>query len=144
MLVFPSSACRIMRTGAPFTTAVPSCVVQGTPGSETATVGVFIDAGSRYEDAANNGAAHFLEHMAFKGSPKYSQAKLEETIENMGGHLNAYTSREHTVYYAKVFKGDIPQAVDILSDMLINPLLNEAAIERERDVILREAEEVRW
>lgn len=68
---------------------------------------------------------------------------LEQTIEDIGGHLNAYTSREHTVYYAKVFKGDVPLAVDILSNMLISPLLDPAAIERERDVILREAEEVR-
>lgn len=69
--------------------------------------------------------------------------KLEQAIEDRGGHLNAYTSREHTVYYAKVFKSDVPFAVEILSDMLINPLLDPAAIDRERDVILREAEEVR-
>ena len=116
--------------------------MQGSPGAETATVGVFIDSGSRYEDAANSGTAHFLEHLTFKGTPKYSQAKLEQTIEDIGGHLNAYTSREHTVFYAKVFKRDVPLAVGILSDMLINPLLDEAAIARERDVILREAEEV--
>lgn len=69
---------------------------------ETATVGVFIDAGSRYETAENNGTAHFLEHMTFKGTSKISQYELEVEFENMGGHLNAYTSREHTVYYAKV------------------------------------------
>ncbi len=65
-------------------------------------MGVFIDAGSRYEDAASNGTAHFLEHMTFKGTGKMSQYELEVEFENMGGHLNAYTSREHTVYYAKV------------------------------------------
>jgi mitochondrial-processing peptidase subunit beta len=83
-----------------------------------------------------------LQHLCFKGTPKLSQAKLEQEFEDMGGHLNAYTSREHTVFYAKIFKADIPRAVNILSDMLINPLLDEQAIERERDVILREAEEV--
>jgi len=72
--------------------------------AETATIGVFIDAGSRYETDASNGAAHFLEHMAFKGTTKRSRHDLEVEIENMGGHLNAYTSREMTVYYAKVFK----------------------------------------
>mmetsp|Transcript_5380 Transcript_5380/g.7253 ORF Transcript_5380/g.7253 Transcript_5380/m.7253 type:complete len:479 (-) Transcript_5380:261-1697(-) len=111
-------------------------------GAETATIGVWIDAGSRYETAANNGAAHFLEHMAFKGTSKRTQQQLEEEIENMGGHLNAYTSREQTVYFAKVFKDNVPQAVEILSDILLNSKLDEAAIERERGVILREMEEV--
>lgn len=85
---------------------------------ETATVGVWIDAGSRYETAKNNGAAHFLEHMAFKGTRRRSQYDIEVEIENMGGHLNAYTSREQTVYYAKVFKKDVERAMDILSDIL--------------------------
>lgn len=71
-----------------------------------------------------------------------SQYELEVAFEDMGGHLNAYTSREHTVYYAKTFAKDVPKAVGILSDMLTNPRLEEAAIERERGVILREAEEV--
>lgn len=109
---------------------------------ETATIGVWIDAGSRYENEKNNGAAHFLEHMAFKGTKSRSQTQLEIEIENMGGHLNAYTSREQTAYYAKVFKTDVPKAIEILSDILQNSLLNEDAITRERDVILREMEEV--
>lgn len=81
-------------------------------------MGVWIDAGSRYETAKNNGAAHFLEHMAFKGTRRRSQYDIEVEIENMGGHLNAYTSREQTVYYAKVFKRDVERAMDILSDIL--------------------------
>jgi processing peptidase subunit beta len=113
-----------------------------TVGSETATVGVWIDAGSRYETAQNNGAAHFLEHMAFKGTNKRTQQQLEVEIENMGGHLNAYTSREQTVYFAKVFKEDVGKAVEILSDILLKSKLEEGAIERERDVILREMAEV--
>jgi processing peptidase subunit beta len=111
-------------------------------GSETATVGVWIDAGSRYETAANNGVAHFLEHLSFKGTQKRTQQQLEVEIENMGGHLNAYTSREQTVYFAKVFKDDVGKAVEILSDILLHSNLDEAAIERERDVILREMSEV--
>lgn len=109
---------------------------------ETATVGVWIDAGSRYETEKNNGAAHFLEHMAFKGTKTRSQVQMEQEIENMGGHLNAYTSREQTVYYAKVLKNDVPKAMEIISDILTNALHDEQAIERERDVILREMEEV--
>lgn len=112
------------------------------PTSQTATVGVWIDAGSRAENARNNGVAHFLEHMAFKGTQKRSQRDLELSVENIGAHLNAYTSREQTVYYAKAFNKDVPQAVEILSDILQNSKLEESAIERERDVILREQEEV--
>lgn len=111
-------------------------------GSETATVGVWIDAGSRYETAENNGVAHFLEHLAFKGTAKRTQQQLEVEIENMGGHLNAYTSREQTVYFAKVFKNDVGKAVEILSDILLHSKLEESAIEREKDVILREMTEV--
>jgi len=111
-------------------------------GGETATVGVWIDTGSRYESDENNGVAHFLEHMAFKGTAKRSQLQLETEVENMGAHLNAYTSREQTVYYAKVLKKDVPKAVEILSDILLNSTFSQAAVERERDVILREMEEV--
>jgi len=80
--------------------------------------------------------------MAFKGTKKRSQTDLELEVENMGAHLNAYTSREQTVYYAKAFSKDLPKAVDILSDILQNSTLGEAEIERERGVILREMQEV--
>lgn len=91
-------------------------------GGESATVGVWIDTGSRYETDATNGVAHFLEHMAFKGTAKRSQTQLEMEVENMGGHLNAYTSREQTVYYAKVMKQDVPKAIELLSDILLNSI----------------------
>jgi processing peptidase subunit beta len=110
--------------------------------AQTATVGVWIDAGSRAETDTNNGTAHFLEHMAFKGTGRRSQHALELEVENLGAHLNAYTSREQTVYYAKSFRKDVPQAVDIISDILQNSKLESGAIERERDVIVREQQEV--
>ncbi|EON67223.1 mitochondrial-processing peptidase subunit beta [Coniosporium apollinis CBS 100218] len=112
------------------------------PWAQTSTVGVWIDAGSRAETDRTNGTAHFLEHLAFKGTQKRNQQQLELEIENMGGHLNAYTSRENTVYYAKSFNSDVPATVDILADILQNSKLENSAIERERDVILREQEEV--
>nr|CAG8525772.1 2047_t:CDS:2 [Entrophospora candida]CAG8564492.1 6834_t:CDS:2 [Entrophospora candida] len=127
------------------TTVLPSGLTIATesiPYTQTATVGVWIDAGSRAESSKNNGAAHFLEHMAFKGTNLRSQNQLELSIENIGAHLNAYTSREQTVYYAKTFQKDAHVAVEILSDILQNSTLDEGAIERERDVILREQEEV--
>lgn len=112
------------------------------PNTSSATVGVFVDAGSRAENVQNNGTAHFLEHLAFKGTQNRTQHGIELEIENIGSHLNAYTSRENTVYYAKSLREDIPKAVDILSDILTRSVLDPKAIERERDVIIRESEEV--
>ncbi|XP_047520409.1 mitochondrial-processing peptidase subunit beta [Pieris napi] len=111
-------------------------------GSATATVGLWIDAGSRYENSKNNGVAHFLEHMAFKGTSKRSQTDLELHVENMGAHLNAYTSREQTVFYAKCLANDVPSAIEILADIIQNSSLAEPEIERERGVILREMQDV--
>uniref|UniRef100_A0A5B7CH96 mitochondrial processing peptidase n=1 Tax=Davidia involucrata TaxID=16924 RepID=A0A5B7CH96_DAVIN len=110
--------------------------------AKTATVGVWIDAGSRFETDETNGTAHFLEHMIFKGTEKRTARQLEEEIENMGGHLNAYTSREQTTYYAKVMDKDVTRALDLLADILQNSKFDENRITRERDVILREMEEV--
>ncbi|XP_042393930.1 probable mitochondrial-processing peptidase subunit beta, mitochondrial [Zingiber officinale] len=115
---------------------------ESTLASRTATVGVWIDAGSRFETDETNGTAHFLEHMIFKGTESRTVRQLEEEIENMGGHLNAYTSREQTTYYAKVLDKDVPKALEILADILQNSSFDEKRIERERDVILREMEEV--
>ncbi|KAG6492721.1 probable mitochondrial-processing peptidase subunit beta, mitochondrial [Zingiber officinale] len=115
---------------------------ESTLASRTATVGVWIDAGSRFETDETNGTAHFLEHMIFKGTESRTVRQLEEEIENMGGHLNAYTSREQTTYYAKVLDKDVPKALEILADILQNSSFDGKRIERERDVILREMEEV--
>ncbi|XP_072978692.1 probable mitochondrial-processing peptidase subunit beta, mitochondrial [Typha angustifolia] len=115
---------------------------ESTLASATATVGVWIDAGSRFETEETNGTAHFLEHMIFKGTANRTVRQLEEEIENMGGHLNAYTSREQTTYYAKVMEKDVGKALEILADILQNSSFDEGRIERERGVILREMEEV--
>ncbi|KAF8834482.1 hypothetical protein BDN67DRAFT_976017 [Paxillus ammoniavirescens] len=127
------------------TTTLPNGLTVATeshPHAQTATVGVWIDAGSRAETDKTNGTAHFLEHMAFKGTGRRSQHALELEVENLGAHLNAYTSREQTVYYAKSFRKDVTNAVDIISDILQNSKLESTAVERERDVILREQQEV--
>ncbi|HEY4472535.1 MAG TPA: insulinase family protein, partial [Stellaceae bacterium] len=87
---------------------------------DTVSLGIWIDVGTRHEPAAINGAAHFLEHMAFKGTERRSARAIAEEIEAVGGHLNAYTSRESTAYYAKVLKEDLPLALDILADILQN------------------------
>eukprot|EP01108_Squamamoeba_japonica_P004037 TRINITY_DN3226_c0_g1_i2.p1 TRINITY_DN3226_c0_g1~~TRINITY_DN3226_c0_g1_i2.p1 ORF type:complete len:465 (-),score=319.27 TRINITY_DN3226_c0_g1_i2:51-1445(-) len=111
-------------------------------GGETATVGIFIDAGSAFETSATNGAAHFLEHMSFKGTGKRSRTDIEVEVENMGAQLNAYTSREQTVYYAQCLKADVPRAVDLLADIVTASRLDDAAVEAERSVILQEKEAV--
>ncbi|KAK6456291.1 mitochondrial processing protease [Scheffersomyces xylosifermentans] len=112
------------------------------PGTRTATVGVWINAGSRADNPASSGTAHFLEHLAFKGTNRRSQLNLELEIENIGSQINAYTSRENTVYYTKCLEGDIDQNIDILSDLLTKSRLEERAIENERHVILQESDEV--
>jgi predicted Zn-dependent peptidase len=104
----------------------------------TASLGLWVDVGTRHEAPEVNGAAHFLEHMAFKGTERRSARAIAEEIEAVGGHLNAYTSRESTAYYAKVLKEDVPLALDILSDILLNSSFDPAEFERERTVILQE------
>ena len=105
---------------------------------DTVSLGIWVDVGTRHEPADVNGVAHFLEHMAFKGTRRRSALAIAEEIEAVGGHLNAYTSRESTAYYAKVLKEDVPLAVDILSDILQNSTFEPDEIERERTVILQE------
>lgn len=105
---------------------------------ETVSLGVWVDVGTRHEPAAINGVAHLLEHMAFKGTERRSALDIAAEIEAVGGHLNAYTSREHTAYYAKVLKGDTALAVDLLSDILQHSTFDPRELERERTVILQE------
>jgi predicted Zn-dependent peptidase len=105
---------------------------------DTVSLGIWVDVGTRHEPAAINGAAHFLEHMAFKGTERRSARAIAEEIEAVGGHLNAYTSRESTAYYAKVLKEDLPLALDILADILQHSTFDPEELERERTVILQE------
>ncbi|MGA2088845.1 MAG: pitrilysin family protein [Stellaceae bacterium] len=105
---------------------------------ETVSVGIWVDVGARHEPASVNGVAHLLEHMAFKGTERRSALAIASEIEAVGGHLNAYTSREHTAYYAKVLKQDTGLAVDILADILQHSVFDAAELERERAVILQE------
>src|SRR6202043_2519540 len=105
---------------------------------DKASLGLWVDVGTRHEMAHVNGAARFLEHMEFKGTERRSARAIAEEIEAVGGHLNAYTSRESTAYYAKVLKEDMPLALDILSDILLHSSFDPAELERERTVILQE------
>ncbi len=107
-------------------------------GIETAAVGLSIDAGSRFETASNNGVAHMLEHMVFKGTRSRSARDIAEQIEAVGGHLNAYTSRDNTVFYARVLGADVGLGLDLVADMITAPLLDSGELVKEREVILQE------
>ncbi|WP_238369812.1 M16 family metallopeptidase [Heliomarina baculiformis] len=108
------------------------------PGLQSAAIGIWVNAGGRHERIEQNGIAHFLEHMAFKGTKKRSSLQIAEAIEDVGGYINAYTSREVTAYYARVLKNDVPLALDVISDILLNPVFDPNEIEVERGVILQE------
>jgi predicted Zn-dependent peptidase len=105
---------------------------------ETASIGAYAHTGTRDEEAHENGVSHFLEHMAFKGTEKRDAQAIAREIEAVGGHLNAYTARETTAYYAKVLKEDLPLAADILGDILTHSTFIPEEVERERGVILQE------
>ena len=104
----------------------------------TVSVGVWIHAGSRLETTQDSGVAHFLEHMSFKGTQRRTAHQIAEEIELVGGHSNAYTSKEQTAYYIKLLAEDLPLAVDILSDILLHSTFQQDELERERGVILQE------
>ena len=105
---------------------------------ETVSLGVWVKVGTRHEQPEINGIAHMLEHMAFKGTRRRSARAIAEEIEAVGGHLNAYTSREFTAYYAKVLKNDEALAIDIIADILQHSVFDETELDRERTVILQE------
>ncbi len=108
------------------------------PSVQTASVGVWVDAGARHEQPEVNGVAHMLEHMAFKGTQRRSARGIAEEIETVGGQLNAYTSRENTAYYARVLADDLPLATDLIADILQHSTFEPDELERERGVILQE------
>ena len=113
-------------------------VTEAMPGLLSASAGVWVTAGGRHERAEQNGIAHFLEHMAFKGTERRSSLRIAEEIEDVGGYINAYTSREMTAYYARVLSPDVALALDVIADIVLNPVFNKDDIETERHVILQE------
>jgi predicted Zn-dependent peptidase len=117
-------------------------VTERMPGLQSASVGVWVNAGARHETAAQNGIAHFLEHMAFKGTTRRTALQIAEEIEDVGGYINAYTSRETTAFYARVLEADVPLALDVIADIVLNPVFDPAEVEIERGVILQEIGQV--
>jgi predicted Zn-dependent peptidase len=105
---------------------------------ESTSLGVWVNAGTRHETPEVNGVSHLLEHMAFKGTERRSALRIAEEMDAVGGHLNAYTSREHTAYYAKVLKEDAALALDIIADILQHSTIDGEELAREQAVVLQE------
>lgn len=108
------------------------------PAVRSVSIGVWIQVGSRHEEEEQAGISHFIEHILFKGTERRSAEEIAKAIDAVGGTLDAFTSREHTCFYAKVLGEHLPLAVDLLSDLLLRPRLDPEDIERERGVILQE------
>lgn len=115
-----------------------SVVTEQVPEFRSCTLGVWIGTGSRFEAESQAGVSHFLEHILFKGTTNRSAYEIARLMDGVGGQLNAFTEKERTCYYARVMDQHVPLAVDVLSDMLLNSLLDPEEVERERGVILEE------
>lgn len=108
------------------------------PYVDSVSVGVWIEAGARDEDASSLGTSHFLEHMLFKGTDSRGARQIADEMDSLGGHLNAFTDKEFTCYYAKVLGEHLPKALDVISDMVLNSVFDPAEISREKNVVLEE------
>lgn len=114
------------------------CFVDPMPGFESVAIGVWAEAGAIDEAPEESGVAHLLEHMAFKGTTSRTPRALAEEIESVGGHLNAATSYQRTGYYARILKNDAELAIDIIADILTNPLFDAEELEKEKEVVVQE------
>ncbi|WP_436501110.1 M16 family metallopeptidase [Actinokineospora sp. HUAS TT18] len=113
-------------------------ITEQVPGVRSASVGIWVQVGSRDEPNAVAGAAHYLEHLLFKGTAKRTAAQIAEEIDAVGGELNAFTAKEHTCYYAHVLDEDLPLAMDLVADVVFDARCAESDVETERGVVLEE------
>ena len=116
-------------------------VTETLPAVRSVALGVWVDVGSRNETPAENGLSHFVEHMLFKGSTHRTAKELASELENLGGSLNGFTSREQTCYYARVLDEHLPIAVEVLADLTCNPTLTATHVNREKQVVCEEIKE---
>lgn len=108
------------------------------PHLETVSLGVWIKTGSAFEQEDVNGISHFFEHTCFKGTQRRTALQISEEIEDVGGQMNAYTSREFTAFFAKMLKGDAELAIDVIADILQNATFSEEELTKEREVVVQE------
>jgi predicted Zn-dependent peptidase len=108
------------------------------PQMVSATIGIWVENGSRYEETQQNGVSHFIEHLLFKGTTRRSAAQIAEEIDAVGGVLNAFTGKEYTCYYAKVLGDDVKMSLELLADIFLESIFAPEEIDRERQVVLQE------
>ena len=113
-------------------------VTENVPGVRSAAFGIWVGVGSRDETPAQAGAAHYLEHLLFKGTRRRTAMQISAEVDAVGGEMNAFTSKEYTCFYARVLDQDLPLAIDVVSDIVTSALLRAEDVESERDVILEE------
>ena len=113
-------------------------LTEAVPGVRSVSIGIWISIGSRDEAPEQAGAAHYLEHLLFKGTQRRSAAEIAEEFDAVGGDLNAFTAKEHTCYYAHVLDTDLPLAVDVLADVVTDATMRPSDVEVERSVVLEE------
>ena len=113
-------------------------VTEKMPNLRSISLGVWLKKGSRHESSPENGISHFIEHLLFKGTANRSAKDIALTIDSIGGHIDAFTSKEYTCFYAKVLDDHLPVALDLLSDIVLNPRFDPTEIEKERKVIFEE------
>lgn len=113
-------------------------VTEKIPSVRSISIGTWITVGSRDETVENNGISHYIEHMMFKGTKNRQAYQIAESLESVGGHLNAFTSKELTCYYAHILDEHLPIAVDVIADILLNSIFDNTEMEKEKQVILEE------
>ena len=111
------------------------------PHVRSVSLGLWVDIGSRYETSLDNGITHFIEHMVFKGTKNRSTLAIAQSLEMVGGYLNAFTGKEHTCFYARVLDEHVELAMDVLSDMIVNPTFPAKEIVKEKNVVIEELHE---
>ena len=112
------------------------------PGVQSIALGVWVAAGSRFENPQINGISHFIEHMVFKGTKNRTAFEIAESLESVGGNLNAFTSKESTCYIAQILARDLPLAIEVLADLIQSPRFDPGEIEKEKNVVLDEIKSI--
>lgn len=117
-------------------------VTEEIPYVRSISIGAWIDVGSRDEDTTTNGISHFLEHMVFKGTKRFKMQRIAQSLESLGGYLNAFTTKEHTCFYARILDEHLSQAVDVVSDLVQHPTFPARELEKEKQVVIEEIKNI--
>ena len=113
-------------------------ITESVPGTRSVAVGVWLKRGSRHERPEQSGISHFIEHMVFKGTKSRSAERIAEEMDSIGGHMDAFTAKEYASFHLKVLDEHLPTAVEILGDIVLNPLFDPTEMAREKKVIFEE------